>query len=119
MAWQQQTGAQAAAVGAEAFWHAQLAYNMMLVNSWCRKMLHAASLAMALAAALHLSWRPLTAACCRCSPSDDGLDEEAVYGLDDSDSDEGESSDEGEEGDSEDALEEALLRGGRHAQREC
>lgn len=58
--------------------------------------------------------------CCLRSHSDDGLDEEAVYGLDDSDSDEGESSDdEEEEGDSEDALEEALLRGGRHAQREC
>jgi hypothetical protein len=52
--------------------------------------------------------------------SEDGLDEEAVYGLDDSDSDEGGSSDdEGEEGDSEDALEEALLRGGRQAQGEC
>lgn len=43
-----------------------------------------------------------------------------MYGLDDSNSDEGESSDDDkEEGDSEDALEEALLRGGRHAQREC
>jgi hypothetical protein len=51
--------------------------------------------------------------------SDDGLDEEAVYGLDDSDLDEDES--EEEEDDSEDALEEALLRGGKQAQRkwEC
>jgi hypothetical protein len=47
--------------------------------------------------------------------SDDGLDEEAVYGLDDSDLDEDESED--EDNDSEDALEEALMRGGKQAQR--
>jgi hypothetical protein len=46
--------------------------------------------------------------------SDDGLDEEAVYGLDDSDEDEDE--DESEAEDSEDALEEALLKGGKQAQ---
>lgn len=50
-----------------------------------------------------------------------GFDEEAVYGLDDDDSDEdkdeGESED--DEEDDEDVLEEALLRGGKQAQREC
>jgi len=52
----------------------------------------------------------------RAAGSDDGLDEEAVYGLDDSE-DEDEESDEDED-DSEEALEEAILRGGKQAQRE-